>query len=104
MNEKRTFTKAEKLAILKEAGEQGVKATLERHAIYAATYYSWRKKFKEMGEVGLDHGMNKHHLKRIRDLERENQKLKELVAEKELVVRMHEEIKKRWALEKKSKR
>lgn len=104
MSEKRTFTKTEKLAILKEAGEQGVKVTLEKYAIYPATYYSWRKKFKEMGEVGLDHGMNKDHLKRIRDLEKENQQLKELVAEKELVVRMHEEIKKRWALEKKSKR
>lgn len=104
MSEKRTFTKAEKLAILKEAGEQGVKVTLEKHAIYPATYYSWRKKFKDMGELGLDHGMNKDHLKRIRDLEKENQQLKELVAEKELVVRMHEEIKKRWALEKKSKR
>jgi putative transposase len=104
MKQKRTFTKEEKLAILKEAGEQGVKATLDRHGIYPATYYSWRKKFKEMGDVGLDHGMNKQHLKRIRELEKENQKLKELVAEKELTVRMHEEVKKRWALEKKNKR
>jgi hypothetical protein len=29
-----------------------------------------------MGEVGLDHGMNKQHLQRIRDLEKENQQLK----------------------------
>ena len=104
MNQKRTFTKQEKLAILKEAGEHGVKVTLEKHGIYPATYYSWRKKFNEMGEVGLDHGMNKQHLKRIRDLERENQQLKELVAEKELIVRMHQEVKKKWALEKKNKR
>ena len=104
MSEKRTFTKQEKLAILKEASEQGVNFTLEKHAIYPATYYSWRKKFKEMGEIGLDHGMNKGHLKRIRALEKENQQLKELVAEKELLVRMYQEIKKKWALEKKSKR
>ena len=104
MKQKRTFKKSEKLAILKEASEQGVKITIEKHGIYPATYYSWRKKFKEMGEMGLDHGMNQDHLNRIRKLEKENQQLKELVAEKELVVRMHEEIKKRWALEKKSKR
>lgn len=104
MSKKRTFTKQEKLAILKEASEQGVKQTLAKHGIYPATYYSWRKKFKEMGEIGLNHGMNQQHLKRIRELEKENQQLKELVAEKELVVRMHEEVKKRWALEKKSKR
>ena len=104
MNKKRTFKKSEKLSILKEASEQGVRPTLEKHGIYPATYYSWRKKFKEMGDIGLDHGMNQSHIKRIRELEKENQQLKELVAEKELVVRMHEEIKKRWALEKKSKR
>lgn len=104
MKQKRTFKKSEKLAILKEASEQGVKITIEKHGIYPATYYSWRKKFKEMGEIGLAHGMNQDHFKRIRELEKENQQLKELVAEKELVVRMHEEIKKRWALEKKSKR
>ena len=104
MKGKRTFTKSEKLAILKEASEQGVKVTLDKYSIYPATYYSWRKKFKEMGEVGLDHGMNKQHLQRIRDLEKENQQLKEIVAEKELIVRIHEGVKKRWALEKKSKR
>lgn len=102
MKGKRTFTKQEKLAILKEAGEQGVKVTLAKHGIYPATYYSWRKKFKAMGEIGLEHGMNRQHLKRIRALEKENQQLKELVAEKELIVRMHQEIKKKWALEKKS--
>lgn len=104
MNAKRTFTKEQKLSILKEAAENGVTLTLEKHGIYPAAYYSWRKKLKEMGEEGLLHGMTQDHLKRIRELEKENQKLKEIVAEKELVVKMHEEIKKRWALEKKSKR
>lgn len=104
MKQKRTFTKEEKLAILKEASEQGVKSTLSKHSIYPATYYSWRKKFKQMGEVGLAHGMSPPHLKRIRALEKENQQLKQIVAEKELVVRMHEEIKKKWALEKENKK
>lgn len=57
-----------------------------------------------MGEVGLSHGMSPQHLKRIRALEKENRQLKEIVAEKELIVRMHEEIKKQWALEKKNKK
>lgn len=61
MNTKRTFKKEEKLSILQEASENGVNVTLEKHGIYPATYYSWRKKFNEMGEVGLDHGMTKEH-------------------------------------------
>jgi len=104
MNAKRSFTNQEKLAILKEAAEQGVKATIEKHGIFPATYYSWRQKFKEMGEDGLKHGMKPAHLKRIRELEKENQKLKEIVAEKELEGRLKDELlKKKWALEKKKK-
>lgn len=54
-----------------------------------------------MGEVGLDHGMTKEHLKRIRELEKENSQLKEIVAEKELEGRLKDELlKKKWALEK----
>jgi len=47
--EKRTFTKEEKLEILKEATAHGVTATLEKFGIYPATYYSWRKKYDTMG-------------------------------------------------------
>ena len=57
-----------------------------------------------MGEEGLDHGMNKSQLKRIRQLEKENQMLKELVAEKELEGRLKDELlKKKYALERKRK-
>lgn len=35
------FTKEEKLAILKEAHETSVKATLEKYALYPATFYYW---------------------------------------------------------------
>ena len=99
---RRKFSKEEKLSILKEAGEHGVKVTLEKHGIYPATFYAWRKKFESMGEEGLDHGMTKAQLKRIRELEKENQMLKELVAEKELEGRLKDELlKKKYALERK---
>ena len=99
---RRKFSKEEKLSILKEASEHGVKVTLEKHGIYPATFYAWRKKFESMGEEGLDHGMTKAQLKRIRELEKENQMLKELVAEKELEGRLKDELlKEKYALEKK---
>ena len=104
MKTKRTFSTEEKLSILREGSENGVQPTLEKHGIYPATFYSWRKKFNEMGEDGLSHGMTPAHLKRIRELERENQKLKELVAEERLAGKLKDELlKKKWALEKKSK-
>ena len=36
------FTKKEKLAIIKEAGEKGVKVTPDKYDIYSATYYYWK--------------------------------------------------------------
>jgi len=102
MMKKRTFTREEKLRIIKEAGEQGVKFILEKYALYPATYYSWKRKFEEMGEIGLQHGMTPKYFKRIRELEKENSLLKQLLAEKELEGKLKSELlKKKYALEKK---
>ena len=102
--EKRTFNKEEKLRIIKEASEQGVNVTLEKYDIYPATYYSWKQKFEQMGEEGFHHGMTPQHLKRIRELEKENHALKQLLAEKELEGKLKSELlKKKYALEKRKK-
>lgn len=47
--EKRSFSKEEKLAIIKEASINGVTSTLENHGIYPASFYSWKKKFESIG-------------------------------------------------------
>ena len=102
--EKRTFTKEEKLKIIREASEQGVKQTLEKYNIYPVSYYSWKKKFETMGEEGFSHGMTPDQLKRIRELEKENKALKEIVIQKELEGRLKDELlKKKFALEKRKK-
>ncbi|MCC5918801.1 MAG: transposase [Cryomorphaceae bacterium] len=72
MSRERTFTKEEKLNILREASENRVTATIEKHGIYPETFYSWRKKFQEMGEEGLRHRGTPARIKRIRELEKEN--------------------------------
>ena len=103
MTEKRKFTKEEKLQLIKEAAEKGVKITLEKHGIYPATYYSWKKKFESMGEAGFRHGMTPEHLKEIKRLEKENALLKKLLAEKELEGHLKTELLKKkyaWARKK----
>lgn len=100
--EKRKFTKEEKLKIIKEASEQGVKVTLEKYSVFPASYYAWKKKMETMGEEGFSHGMTPDQLKRIRELEKENKLLKEIVIQKELEGRLKDELlKKKLALEKK---
>lgn len=102
--EKRKFTKEEKLKIIKEASEQGVKATLEKYSVFPASYYAWKKKMETMGEEGFSHGMTPDQLKRIRELEKENKLLKEIVIQKELEGKLKDELlKKKLALEKKKR-
>ena len=100
----RKFTKEQKLEILEEASLQGVQATLDKHGLYPTTYYSWRKKFETMGEAGFRHGMTPEHIKEIKRLEKENEQLKLLLAEKELEGRLKDELlKKKYAWAKNGK-
>jgi putative transposase len=51
-----------------------------------------------MGEAGFRHGMTPEHIKEIKRLEKENEQLKLLLAEKELEGRLKDELlKKKYA-------
>lgn len=92
---KRKFTREEKLEVLREASAHGVKLTLEKYGIYPATYYNWKRQLEEQGESNFGKKVAKAQRKEIKQLEDENRKLKELVAEKELMIRMLKELRKK---------
>lgn len=99
--EKSRKSKEEKLQILKEASQNGITITCEKYGIYPATYYTWKRKYEEMGEAGFRHGMTPDQLKEIKRLQKENQQLKELLISKELEGKLKDElIKKKYAQEK----
>jgi len=79
---KKSFTKEEKLRIIKETTEKGIQITLDKDGIYKASYYAWKSKNEKMGEEDFQRGMTPDHLKRIRELEKENMMSKQLRAEK----------------------
>lgn len=100
MSNRRKFSKEEKLRIVHEAAANGVKLTLEKHGVYPATFYAWKRKVEQMGEAGLAHGMTPAHIKEIRRLEKENERLKQLVAEQQLQSKLKDELLKKkypWA-------
>jgi putative transposase len=86
------FTKGEKLSIIEEAQEKGVKQTLQKYGILPGTYYYWKRKILNYGESGLDHKRNKEKDKRIKNLEHENAVLKTLMAEKDLESKLKDEL------------
>ncbi len=84
MSMAKKYTEAQKLSILKEADLNGVTKTLAKYNLYQATYYYWKKKYRELGMEGLKHGANKERLKEVKELRKENEMLKQIIAENEL--------------------
>lgn len=67
------FTDSQIIAILKEADAgMKVKDLCRKHGISDATYYKWKSKFG---------GMEASDLRRVRELESENAKLKRMYAD-----------------------
>lgn len=71
------FTNEQIIAILQEAekGEKPISELCKEKGISDATFYTWRKKFG---------GMQTKDVQRLRDLEKENARLKRLLAERDL--------------------
>lgn len=85
---KRRFTEEQIIGILGEA-EAGVKVKdlCRQHNVTEQTYYRWKSKYS---------GMSVSELRRLKELEKENQRLKKLVAEKELHIDALKEVVKKY--------
>jgi len=101
---KRTWSIEEKISILKDIEKMGVVEGCRKHGIYASTYYEWKKKYEEKGAEGLKPNYAKKELKELRKLKKENERLKKLLAEKELELSLKDELLKKklaqWKREK----
>jgi len=84
------FSEEQIISILREAakGEQTITAICRTHAISENTFYKWRQKFG---------GLEVADAKRLRELEKENARLKRLLAESVIEVdAMKEVLAKKW--------
>jgi putative transposase len=75
----RQYTEEQIIAVLKE-GEAGAKITdlCRKYGMSDATYYNWKAKYA---------GMTASDLKRLKALEEENRRLKQIVGEQALDIR-----------------
>jgi putative transposase len=85
---KSRFSDEQIVAILREADADPVAVVARRHGISEQSIYTWRKRFGTM---------QSDDVKRLKQLELENSRLKKLVVERDLEIEVMKEITaKKW--------
>lgn len=82
---KKRFTEEQIVSILREAesGQKTVEQICREHAISQPTYYVWKRKYGSMAEPDV---------KRLKELEKENARLKRLLAERDVEIDVMKEF------------
>ena len=85
---KSRFTEEQIVSILRETDRDAVPVVAKRHGVSEQTIYTWKKRF---GSFQPD------DVRRLKQLEGENAKLKKLLAERDLEIEVMKEIAaKKW--------
>jgi transposase-like protein len=85
---KARFSEEQMVKILREADKTPVAEVAKKHGVSDQTIYSWRKRFGALEPADV---------KRLRQLEQENGRLKRLVAERDLELDLMREVqRKKW--------
>ena len=83
---KTRFTEEQMVTILREADEKSVPEVAKKHSISAQTIYGWRKHFGALEPADI---------KRLRQREQENGRLKKVVADLTLDIDLLKEVSRR---------
>jgi putative transposase len=85
---KTRYSEEQMVKILREADQAPVSEVAKKHGISDVTIYAWRKRFGQLEAVDV---------KRLRQIESENVRLKKLLAERDLEIEVMKEIAaKKW--------
>lgn len=85
---KSRFSESRIVTILREADRGSVAEVAKKHGISEQSIYTWRKRFGAMDPADV---------KRLRQLEQENARLKKIVADRDLEIEVMKEIAaKKW--------
>ena len=85
---KSRFTESQIVTILRAADRGSVAEVARKHGISEQSIYTWRKRFGALETADL---------KRLRQLEQENARLKKIVADRDLEIEVMKEIAaKKW--------
>jgi putative transposase len=80
---KSRFSDEQVVGIVREADRDPIAEVAKRHGVSEQTIYTWRKRFGEL---------RTEDVRRLRQLEGENARLKKLVAERDLEIEVMKEV------------
>jgi putative transposase len=80
---KARYSDDQMVRILREADKTPVAQVAKKHGVSEATIYAWRKRFGELDVSDVRH---------LKQLERENARLKKLLAERDLEIEVMKEV------------
>jgi len=85
---KSRYTEEQMVGMLREADRTSVATVAKAHGVSEQTLYTWRQRFGGMGSSDV---------KRLRQLEQENTRLRKLLADRDLEIEVMKEIAvKKW--------
>ncbi len=82
----------EKERLMQEIQRLGVVLGCRKHNLAQGQYYRWLNRYNALGLDGLEDRRGKNQDLHVKRLEKENGMLKELLAEKELEMKMKDEL------------
>ena len=88
---KRVFSAEEKMQIIREAEERGVISTCRKYDLANSLFYKWKRQFNERGIDGLQ-GQYHRVNPAVRELEKENERLKKIIARQALELEVKSEM------------
>lgn len=85
---KSRFSDEQKVKMVREAEASSFAEVAKKHGVTRETLYTWRRKFA---------GVDVNEARRLRELERENARLKKILVERDLEIEVMKEIAaKKW--------
>ena len=91
MKKKRVFSPEQKMQILREAEQNGMVATCRKFDIAQSLFYQWKRKFDQHGIDGLQ-GQYYRVDPQMKELEKENERLKKIIARQALELEVKSEL------------
>ena len=89
---RKTWSISDKLEVINYSNKESVLKASRQFEVSQTSIYKWIKRYEEEGESGLTPIKSQTESSELKRMKRENQQLKELVAEKELQIRIQSEM------------